>query len=77
MLVLALASPNFLDTNLGDGLLIALAFVRQQELYPPVEVVLPKPFSLYSFTVTRPKDNPQDNPQDNTKESLQDSPQDK
>jgi hypothetical protein len=42
MLVLALASPKFL----GDGLLAALAFVRQRELYPPVEAVLSGPSGL-------------------------------
>ena len=68
MLVEALASPKFL----GDGLLIALASVRQRELCPPVEVVFPEPFSLSSFTLACPEDSPEDS----LKESLQDSPQD-
>jgi hypothetical protein len=50
--------------SLDDGLLIALAFVRQQELDPPVEAALLEPFSLYSDILTCPQDNPQDNPQD-------------
>ena len=31
---------------LGDELLATLAFVRQQEIYPPVEAFLPGPFSF-------------------------------
>ncbi|MBE9063305.1 hypothetical protein [cf. Phormidesmis sp. LEGE 11477] len=30
----------------SDGLSVTLAFVRQKGLYPPVEAVPPKPFSL-------------------------------
>ena len=30
----------------SDGLLVILAYVRQQGLYPPVEAVPPKPSSL-------------------------------
>ena len=32
--------------NVRSGLLVILAFVRQQGLYPPVEAVPPKPSSL-------------------------------
>jgi hypothetical protein len=77
MLVLALASPKFLAKigrqKSGDGLLAGLALVRQQELDPPVEAILPQPFSLCFSTLTCPEDNPQDK----SKESLQDNPQDK
>jgi hypothetical protein len=65
--VLALASPNFL----GNGLLVTLAHVRQQELYPPVEAVLPRPSSLSSYTVACPEDSPKDF----TKDISQDSPE--
>jgi hypothetical protein len=60
MLVLALASPNFL----GDELLVTLAFVRQWEFCPPVEAFLPEPFSFSVTTLSCPMDIPQDNPQD-------------
>jgi hypothetical protein len=53
MWVLALASPNFLATDvgekLGNGLLVTLALVRQSELDPPEEARLRKPFSLSSI----------------------------
>ena len=45
-------------------MLAALAFVRQRELYLPVEAVLPGPFNLYSYILACPEDNSQDSPQD-------------
>ncbi|PSB21395.1 hypothetical protein C7B61_03365 [filamentous cyanobacterium CCP1] len=48
----------------GDGLSVTLAFVRQQELYPPVGAVLLEPFSLSVHTLPRPEEFPQDNLQD-------------
>ena len=38
-----------LYSNVRSGLLVILAFVRQQGLYPPVEAVPPKPSSLSLF----------------------------
>ena len=44
-----------------DGLLVILALVRQQGLYPPVEAVPPKPSNLLlALTITRPEDSPLD-----------------
>lgn len=37
---------NFRWQALGDELLVTLADVRQSELYPPVEALLRRPFSL-------------------------------
>jgi hypothetical protein len=68
MLVLALASPNFLAAiageKSGNELSVTLAFVRQSELDPPVEARLRKPFSLSLITIAYPQDYPEDYPED-------------
>lgn len=54
MLMVALAPRLFKGVALprdGGGLLVILATVRQQGLYPPVEAVPPKPSSLCSSKV--------------------------
>jgi hypothetical protein len=64
MLVLALASPDFLAAiageKSGNELSVTLAFVRQSELDPPVEARLRKPFSLSFITIACPEDSPED-----------------
>lgn len=58
---------------LGDGLLAALAYVRQQELYPPVGACSPWTLQSCSYTLSCPEDNPEDN----SEESLKDRPEDR
>lgn len=81
MLVVALASPQFLQSFAiwDDGLLVTLASSSPAGALPTSGgCFLPEPFSLllhllHVYTLACPEDNLKDNPKDN----LQDSPEDK
>lgn len=60
MLVLALASPQFL----GDGLSVTLAWFASRSLPTSGGDDLPEPFSLSFHTLTCPEDIPEENPVD-------------
>ncbi|MGB7247793.1 MAG: hypothetical protein WBC73_02555 [Phormidesmis sp.] len=54
----------------SGGLLVILASVRQQGLYPPVEAVPPKPSSLLlKLIIACPKDSPSTSPKNYLEDS--------